>query len=136
MSDIAQIFSDERMDAFEAHRNSMLGNALGQVYLGFLRCAFRTWTRNSSERARYIDHMQTGRLLLRLIRQADRQCILVHAFGRWRAYRARIHYITHVSGAHAEVRHLESLCVRLKLQRASEAYELLADGARISFSDT
>lgn len=136
MNHIVQMFSDERIDAFEAHRNCMLANALGQLYLSCVRCAFQTWTGSCAEHARYIEHMQTGRLLLRLIQQADRQCVLVYAFGRWHAHRARIRYMNRVSDAQAEVRHLESLCVRLKVQRASEAYELMATGARISFLDT
>lgn len=132
MGEDIQAFAVEIADAFECHRNCLLAHAIHQMYLTQIRTAFRAWNGICTECARQKDRLRCSRLLQRLIRQAGQQCVLVYAFCRWDAYRTRMHYANRVSSTHAEVRYLESLCVNLKVQRASEAFHAMGVGARIS----
>lgn len=123
--DSLQAFADEQLESYEIFRTCMLRQALQNFIHTALRDALQRWFsmyRQEIERGLKI---QTSLVIRSVLMQASTHTVLLRALLEWRRHADDICHLSQSSGYACEIRHLESLCVQLKVQRAEEAYLFL-----------
>ena len=120
---LLQAFAEQQCDAFDIHRCGRLEALLLHARHAALQRAVAEWRMTA---CRVGWGTESALVACSSARAFATQLALLRAFDALRDAVARVRDAWALSAARAEVRHLESLCVRLKLERAEQAYAALA----------
>lgn len=120
-----QAFAAEQLEGYEIFRTCMLRHTMHNFTHVVLRDALQRWFAVCKKEIENSIKIQTSLVIHSLLMRASEHIVLLRTILDWRRYVEGMQYLVRSSNLDCQLRHLESLCIQLKVQRAQEAYDFL-----------
>ena len=119
---IIQEFADQQAECYEIYRANVLKQIIRDCNHAMLREVMTRWFRACKQKIEECLRIETTMVLRSFLLHSGLQCVLIHALARWKQFVVCMHCLQRDSDLKSTIRHLESLCIQLKLERANDAF--------------
>lgn len=119
---IIQEFADQQTECYEIYRANVLNQVIRDCNHAVLRQVMTRWFRGCKQKIEECLKTETTMVLRTFLLHSGLQCVLIQALSQWKQFVTCMHCMQHDSDLKSTIRHLESLCIQLKLERADDAF--------------